>query len=713
MDATLHRLLEPASVAIVGTSPSGGRGARVHANILRAGFGGRLYAVNPRYTEVLGTPCFANLRALPEVPDCVVLAVPAEATLALAQECADLGVGGIVALASGFAEAGAVGSERQAQLKRIAEAGGLALCGPNGIGLWSVGARLAAFSPPLPGIPQQGDVALVSQSGGLLLEVLNPLLERGVGFSHMLSTGNEAATSLEDFVGYLLEQPDVRVVVTIVESFKKPWLLRDTLDRAAELRKPIIVLKVGRSVAGSRAAASHTGSLAQDDAIVDAVLRSGGATRVRTTEQLVETLVLFRRQQWPTRREVVLVSTSGGRCSLLGDVASNVALDLTALQPETVATLGALLPEFGTPNNPLDPTGVVFDREGIYAPVLTALANDPGVGLVGVYQVTRNINTRQGGEQRTHRSVGLAGEVVEAAHAGSTPIVAFTSTSGGLVDPQVVEVLERGGVPLLLGFESALAAISGAARYGEFLRRASEPAPAPMDVDVEWVRDALGRDGSLSEFDAKRLLAAYGIPHGAGGLATTLDEACALAKSIGFPVVLKASGVGLDHKTELGLVRLGLTTLGQVRDSFEQLRLAGDAVLVEQMAGAGIELIVGARRTEFGPIVLCGAGGVLTELIADTRLAVAPLSRAEASALINETRAGRLLSGFRGQPPRDATAATDALVRVAQLIVDLQDVVEEVEVNPLLVAEHGVVALDALVRGRSTTTGEHGYAKVG
>jgi acyl-CoA synthetase (NDP forming) len=769
----------------------------VHANILRAGYPGRLYAVNPRYHDVLGTPCFPHLAALPEVPDCVVLAVPADTTLTLAEECARLGVGGIVALASGFAEAGQRGLERQQRLRDIARGAGLAVCGPNGIGLWSVRARLAAFSPPLPGSPTPGGVALVAQSGGLLLEVLNPLLERGVGFSHILSTGNEAATSLEAFLGHLLEQPEVEMAVAIVESFKEPARLRPVLARAAALRKPVIVLKVGRSPAGQRAAASHTGSLAQDDAVIDAVLRSAGATRVNSTEHLVETVVLFGRRAWPTRSEVVLVSTSGGRCSLLGDLASRVPLTLADFAAPTVARLGELLPDFGSPNNPLDPTGIVFDREGIYAPMLAALADDPGVGLVGVYQVTRNINARGADEQRTHRSVGLAAEVVDAARSSTAPIVAFTSTTGGVVDPQVVEALDHGQVPLLLGLESALAAIGSAVDYAAFLRRSASSVPSsvaagptaaalaeadaatgtPADssgldaaagVDVAAWRAALGRDGSLSEHDAKRLLAAAGLPVIDGKLAHTPEQAVALAERLGYPVALKASGAHIAHKTERGLVRLNLTSATEVRAHATDLQALATqprlsersatahqappdgpsaaanpaahddpsaaanpaahddpaaaanraalqgaaqddgptAILVERMASPGVELILGARQTEFGPVVLCGAGGVLAELVADTRLALAPLDAQAAEALLLQTRAGRLLQGFRGRPLLDLAAATHVLVRLSELIADLSGVVDEIDLNPLIVHDHGAVVVDALVRGRSTTSGD-------
>ena len=686
----------------MGTSPGGGRGARVHANILKAGFGGRLFAVNPKYEEVLGTPCFPSLAALPEVPDCVVLAVNAEATLALAEACADLGVGGAIALASGFAEAGERGRARQQRLSGIVERGGLAWLGPNGIGGWNVGHRFAAFSPPLPGDPRPGGVAVISQSGGLLLEMANPLIERGVGLSHLLSTGNEAGTTLEGFADFLLDDPAVTLLVAIVESFHRPRAIAGLLGRAADRRKPVIVLKVGRSAAGSRAAASHTGALAQDDRVVASVLEAGGAIGVDSTEQLIETVVLFERlrERLPTRQATVLVSTSGGRCSLLGDLASRAGLPLATLAPETVERLRAILPDFGTPNNPLDPTGVVFDREGVYAPALRALAEDPDVGMLGVFQVTRSINARDARQQRTHRSVGLAAEVVAAAQSTDTPVIAFTSTTGGLVDPQVVDVLQSGGVPLLLGMDSAVRALAALVRFSTRQTRA-RPTEWPRPSEPVLFGDEVFGD----EYSAKRWLATYGLRPPDGATAETLEEALTVAEWFGYPLAVKACGSGIPHKSELGLVQLNVSSADEVGAAFETLRPAGRRVLIERMLPTGVELILGARTSEFGPLVMVGSGGVLAEVVDDVALALAPLDEAAALALIERTRAERLLRGYRGQAAVDIASAAAALARLSQLMCDFDGVIAEIDVNPLIVTADGAFVADALVRATPSVIG--------
>lgn len=703
----LDRLLEPTSIAVVGASPGGGRGARAHANLRRYGYPGRLYAVNPKYTEVLGGPCYPALADLPEVVDCAVVAVPADAALRVVEEAARLGIGGAIVFASGFAEAGPRGGERQRELGTIARAGGLALCGPNCVGVINVRAATAAFTPPIAFMPPAGGVALVAQSGGLLLEVLAPLLERRVGLSHVIASGNEAATTLEDYLAHLVARSEVGVLAAIVEAFRQPARFLEVACRAAAVGKPLIVLKTGRSQAGQRAAASHTGALAQDDRVVDAALRRCGALRVRSTDHFVETVTLFAQPRRPAGRGVAIVSSSGGRCALLGDLAEEVGLELAGFTDETRRTLHSLLPPFGTVNNPLDPTGIVFDQDGVYGPVLSAVAADPGVAVLAVYQLTRNINLGAAAP-RTHRSVALAAEVVEAARATEKPVVAFTSTGGGTPDPEVLAVLAAGGVPLLYGTDSALRAVRSLLDYPE-LARGVRPlvrgSPSSAQAGVQPLVDRLTAAGALSEHAGKRLLRAYGIPVPAGGLATTAAAAVELAREAGYPVVMKAASPRLTHKTELGLVRLGLADASAVREAFDGLwrdavaRLGADleGILVERMVAPAAEVIVGARASDFGPVAVFGAGGVLADLLGDVAVHLAPVSEDDALRMIDATRVGRVLGGYRGGPAFDVAAVARTVAAVSRIAADLGAALAELDVNPLAVLPDGVAALDCLV----------------
>lgn len=712
----IERLLAPESIAIVGASPGRGRGARTQENLTRYDFPGRLYAVNPKYREVLGIQCYPSLDALPEIVDCAIIVVPADPAIEIVEQCARLQIGGAIVFASGFAEAGVDGGGRQWALAQLAHAGGIALCGPNCIGLINVGARTAAFSPPLPFMPAGGNVALVAQSGGILLEVLTPLLEREVGFTHIIAGGNEAVTTLEDYLDHLIGQPHVEVLAAIVESFKQPAAFLDVARRAAALGKPLIILKLGRSEPGRRAAASHTGSLAEDDRVVDAVFRRCGVTRVHSTDHFVETVVLFARRQWPASRGVAIISTSGGRCTLLGDLASEIGLDLAEFSEATRGDLRKLLPPFGSINNPLDPTGVVFDHDGVYGPILSSVARDPSVGLLAAYQLTRNINLSQA-EQRTHRSVALARELVAAARTTDKPVVAFTTVAGGTADPQVLDTLAEGGVPLLRGVESALQAVRSAIEHAAYRQR---PQPAPpvaaghrSPPEAQALADRIARDGALSEHWSKRLLASYGISVPEGGLASTREEATHLADVVGYPVAMKAVSPHLSHKTELGLVRLGVASTSELHRAFEALWGAATAhhrphrngalegILVEHMATPGVEVILGARRTAFGPVVMFGAGGVLAELVQDTSLCLAPVFEDDALRMIGETRVAKLLEGYRGREPLDRAAVAKALTNLSRLILDFAEVITEIDVNPLVVTATGVIAVDALVTGRT------------
>jgi acyl-CoA synthetase (NDP forming) len=349
----------------------------------------------------------------------------------------------------------------------------------------------------------------------------------------------------------------------------------------------------------------------------------------------------------------------------------------------------------------------VFDQDGVYGPVLSAVAADPGVAVLAVYQLTRNINLGAA-EPRTHRSVALAAEVVAAARATDKPVVAFTSTGGGTPDPEVIAVLADGGVPLLHGTDGALRAIRSLVEYPGLARgvRPLQVGPSsPERVGVPPLVERLTVAGALSEYDGKRLLQAYGLPVPAGGLATTAETAVALARATGYPVAMKAVSPRLTHKTELGLVRLGLADADAVAAAFGALWRAAAAhlgadpegILVERMIAPAAEVIVGARTSDFGPVVVFGAGGVLAEVLGDVAVRLAPVHEDDARGMIDETRVGSVLGGYRGGPVLDVAAIARAVVAVSQIAVDLQDTLAELDVNPLAVMPDGVAALDCLV----------------
>jgi acyl-CoA synthetase (NDP forming) len=463
----IERLCNPESVAVVGTSPAGGRGASVHRNLLRPEYKGRLYAVNPKYDEVLGTPCFPNLSALPEPVDCAIVALPAGPAMRVVEEAAARGVGGAVLFASGFAEIPGEGTALQERLASVARAAEMAICGPNCFGLMSLGSGTLSFSGGVPSRLVRGPVAIISQSGGVSLESSAALMERGAGVSHVVSCGNEAATTLEDYADYLVDLPEVHVLGLVVEAFRQPDRFADVARRAAALGKPIVLLRLGRWPAGVEAARAHTGADAVGQSIDAATLGGRGIAQVRSIDEFIETLALFAGRRWPRRDGVVFVSASGGRASLLADLAADAHLPLAEYAATTRQELRALLPAFATVNNPLDLTGAAYDQEGIYAAALAALLRDRQVGLLAVYQSARSV--RDGGD-RGERDTSMADLLAGAARAADTPVVAYT-TAAGAMDAEVLTALRAGGVPLLQGAENTVRAIRHAMDYAAFARR--------------------------------------------------------------------------------------------------------------------------------------------------------------------------------------------------------------------------------------------------
>jgi acetyltransferase len=400
----------------------------------------------------------------------------------------------------------------------------------------------------------------------------------------------------------------------------------------------------------------------------------------------------------------------------MADLATDAGLPLAEYAAETRAALGTILPDFGTVDNPLDLTGGSLDREGVYPEALAAVARDPNIGLIAIYQGMRGGVATPSEDGASSGRAPLAQAVAAMARATDTPVIAFTTVTSGTVEPAVRAALDAGRVPLLQGPEFTVRAIASALRYAAFLRHdgsgALAPERAPVPAAATQPVERLRSTGALSEHWAKQLLAAYGIPVTRGGIARTSEEAERLAAELGYPVALKAASPRLLHKTERGLVRLGVRDAGELRATFAALWQRAEAcldadlatlegVLVQEMVPLGVEVIVGARNTEFGPVVIFGAGGLLAELVQDTSVRLAPVSEAEARMMIAETRVGRLLGGMRGQAPIDVASVARVIVQVSRLAGDLGDALAELDVNPLIVSTNGVVAVDAAATATS------------
>ncbi len=717
---SLDRLLRPKSVAVVGASTTPSFVSQTLANLKQHGFLGTVAAVNPRFagSMVAGAPCYASLLDVPEPLDLLVVGIRKQLVPALLEDAERTGVGGLTMLTSGYAETGAEGRAAQDVLRSWADRTGILLAGPNCFGLMHAPTGLAAVPTVLERLVP-GRLGLVLQSGMMVPSLLMPLFAREIGVSFAITTGNEAQLSLADYVDFLVDDDDTRVIGCFTEQIKEPVRFLTACERAADRGKPIVMLKIGQSERSRRSALAHTGSLVGSDAVVDAALARAGVCRVNTLDELLETSAIFHSRRLPRGSGLASVCVSGGAGGLLADLAAPCGVEFAELPETTVAALRQVVPEFGNVGNPLDITGQgVFQGELIERSV-ALMAEAPGVDLVSY---VRGFPSWLDAESPT--GVALRHAVDE--HPATVFVV--MSLSNGHLQPMQVPgsvllepTVHLDGVPYLQGAEESLRAIGALMRYAAFQRRRGEPAPARLtSTDVTRAARTLVCSSPSRVLDhaaGAELLALYGIPLAAGGLASTVDDALGVADDVGYPVAVKTASPDVPHKTDVGAVRVGVSSPDELRGAFTDVRAgaahassaATDAdVLVQAMVSDADEVLLGMTRDEqFGPVVAIGLGGTLVEVLADTRLLLPPVSAGEAEASLRALRAYPMLAGARGRPARDVRALVDTMRRFAELCGDVGDLVDEIDLNPILVrsAGHGLCAVDWLIVRRSETRG--------
>jgi acetyltransferase len=710
----LSPLMNPRSVAIVGASQRGAsalnrepRGNRVIRNLKAFGYPGRIIAINPKYGEVMDCPCYPDLAAVPEPAECVILAVPNRHVPDLLDSAVDAGVRAAVVFSAGFAETGAEGKERQARLERLSRERGFLICGPNCYGILNVFGKAPLFASTIPPGFLAGPVALVSQSGGLSTTIANALmLNRHVGLSHIVSCGNQAGATVEEYFNYLVEDENTRVIAAFVEGFKQPQKLLAVAHKAAAQGKPLIILKGGRSEVSQRAAATHSGSLAGAADVIDAAFRQTGVVSVRTLNELIDAVSVFSCDAFTNRykggRRIGVLSGSGGECTLVSDAAANVGLEVPELTEKTRAQLQDAVADFGNMNNPLDGTGAMYDDEKIFPRLLQALIDDPNIDLVTV-----NLEANDPRPRELKSGNRFAAAIEKAAAASHKPIACFSSVVGGPVDREILLPLRDAGVPLMEGAECASNTIRHLAEYFEFQRM--PPVGTANDSAAPRAGIKL-RSGTLPAENAFRLVEAFGIPVVSTVLTHSAGEAASAAERLGFPVALKIDSADITHKSDVGGVALKLSNASDVHDAYLRIqsevsrRAPGariDGVIVQPMADDGVEMILGVKRDPlFGPVVLCGFGGILVELLKDIAIGIPPLSSDQAFKMLQRLRGVAILGGVRGKPPADVDALCGALVGLSRLASALGNQLGGLDINPLIVLPKGsgVVAVDALVQ---------------
>ncbi len=694
---SIDKMLNPRSIAVVGASPSDSYGGRLLGAVLKSKDRIRVYAVNPKYDEIMGAACYPSITALPEAPDLVGIVVPYNKVLGVLQECHDRKAGSAVVISAGFAErATDAGRDLQRRLAAFARQSCFRIAGPNCLGVANVRDDIwaTASSRTLGGLT--GNIGLVCQSGAT---AFGPFLVRavdsGIGLSHIISTGNEVDLDFADFVRYLLDDPDTRVIAGFVEGFKDVRKFLAVAEMAAERGKPIVLIKIGRSESGARAARSHTAALTGVDTRYDAVFKQYGVIRVQDYDELLETSHLLAHNRKPRKPGIAVVSHSGGISSLTADMCGQAGLDLPPLTDHARDGINAILKDFGWAANPADVTG--FSRSEQFPQIMDYMINEPEVGTLVIASAGAGNQVDQVISQRDSTDKG---------------VVFFWTASRG--DKTTLARLKSANIPIFYSPDKLARGLKSLIDYHAWRDRRLEGGTATtplLTAAQQQTLDRLRASGrsALSESQSKQAIAAWGI---AGTREQSVQSAAAAveaARRLGYPVALKVDSPDILHKTEAGAVRLGLRDADEVCKAYAQImanaashapNAAISGALVQEMVAGGVEVIVGvAYDAQLGPMLLFCSGGVMVEVYNDVALRHCPITRAEALEMIAEVNGAKLLRGFRGKPPADIDALADTLVRVSHLAVHLEGQLAELDINPLMVlpAGQGVKAVDALV----------------
>jgi acetate---CoA ligase (ADP-forming) len=700
----LKKLFHPRSVALIGVSNEQNKlSGRPFRFFREYGYAGKIYPVNPKYPEIAGVPCFPRLSDIPGEIDLAVITLPATAVVEAMTECASKGVKAAAIISSGFAEVGGEGVRLQDELQRIATASRIAICGPNCSGFVYFPEKVTAtFSVGLDaGFLEAGPAAFISQSGALSSYILGAAKERGLAFRYWITTGNECVLSFTDYLQYVLEDPEVRLVLGYLEDARDGDAFQVAAHKALALDKPLIIMKTGRSEAGAKASVSHTGSLAGADEVYQAVFSKHGVLRAENLDELFDLALLAQAPRRPRRKRAQVVSISGAAGILMADVGNEFGLEFPDLSGTTKDELQKIMPAFASIANPMDVTAEAVARPELLSRAAEVTLKDPNVdNLVMFFGIVPG----------AHEKLATAMEQVAQ---GTDKLVMMTWFP--LPRNEIWTNLVHAGVPVFTEPARGIRTLGKMAQYVATRERILSLQPVrstkKTSPQIKQILDQAKDEkrSILSEIEAKSLLKAWGLAIPRGALARTAAEARSLASDIGGPVALKASSPDLAHKTEAGVIRLGIKNPEEAERAFEEILETAkkwhpaarlDGVLVEEMiSGESREVIVGARQDlRFGPVVTFGLGGIFVEAIKDFAVWPAPLTAQEAREMITRIRGYRILTEFRGRPPGDLDAVTQVLCEIGHLASQWQERIAELEINPLFVLPEGsgVIVGDAL-----------------
>ena len=697
----LQRVLGPRSIAIVGASADPRSfGGFVQGNLERFGYEGALHLVSRSSAEINGRACVKTVDDLPEDIDLAVLAIPEAGVLDAVNSLATRRCHAAVLFASGYAEAGAEGQVKQQALAQAAKEAGILLVGPNCMGFTNLAAGVPVTFEPLAVRERElrPGAGVVAQSGFMAATLRDAFLARGVPVTAVFSTGNEVAVCVEDVLAHYIGDAQTRVIAIYAEQIRRPGLFLELAAQARAAGKPLVLLMPGRSVRAREAAQSHTGALAGDHATATALLRREAVVVVESLDELLDTTAILLRYPQPPAGGTAFMTGSGAMKNIALDFADDLGLDLPELSPETVGKLGALLPAYAVPENPLDYTTIGVRQPGLIGELLLTMLEDDRVGNIVLAIPVGPVMAQK----------DKAEHIVPAIAKATKPAALVLTGDGSPVEPFFIEAIVASGVPLFRSADRALRALRRVASYGEALQRAARAtrggaAALPLP-------GAVPPNGIFAEYQGKAWLARAGLAVPKGALARSPDDAVRIAREIGFPVVLKAQASELPHKSDVGGVLVGLADEAALRDGWQRLHadvcrhrpgLQLDGALVEAMGPRGLELVVGAKRdADWGPVVLVGLGGIWIEALHDVRLIPADMAEEDIVVELGRLKAAAVLHGIRGAAGVDLQAIARVVALVgAQMRANPQ--ITEIDINPLLAYPAGsarpVLALDALV----------------
>ncbi len=708
---SLQSLLHPNCIAIVGASERNHYSAALLQNLQRFNFPAEnLFLVNPRYETLLGRPCYSRLTDIPTAVDLAVLAIPPGATLKVLEDSIEKKIKALLLVATGFGEFDEKGLKLQEEIAEIANQHSISICGPNTLGFFSGQGGAALWTSPLPNQLQLGSIGAVFHSSGLLNLLFNTAADRCLGFRYAIAAGNEMGLGLTDYLAWMIHDPEVRVIVTLIESVKKPDEMIALLDQARDKGKPIVALRVGRSAKGSRAIVSHTGNLATSGAAWQALFKQKGVISVDNMDQMLETTMVLAHNPCGTLegppKGVGIVTISGGDCSFLSDIGERVGMGLPDPSPKTYQELTPYFGKAKFNGNPLDIEDLHQTDESKFYDCLRVFSAEEAFNLVCCRLSLPKISNE--------RLKGLYSRCVAVAKEKGKGIV-FLSRASENLDRSWFEFFSEMKVPFLLEYEKSLRAVKdllwwsgdqGAARASS----ASQGSTVKVNPVQLKSLVAAAKSETLSHLESRQLFSAYEIPLAKEVLTQSPSDALEAAMTIGFPVVMKVISTDVPHKTEVGALLTNIRSGQEVEAGFQELSqkikhnvpgAAIEGILVQKMVSGTAEVIVGTNYDwQLGPVILFGLGGIYAEILKDVSLRLPPISHRDAWEMLDEVKGNELLRGARGKPRADQQAVVDIILKVSQMASDLREELETVELNPLVVLPEGqgAVAVDTLLR---------------